>query len=68
MAHLLIRGGLVHDAVHETPYIADILCADGKIAAIGEGIAAPEGCEIVEAAGLNVYPTKVRTTTSMAIP
>lgn len=56
MAHLLICGGLVHDAVHETPYIADILCENGKIAAIGEDIAAPEGCEIVEAAGLNVYP------------
>ena len=26
MANLLIRGGLVYDAVHETPYVADILC------------------------------------------
>ena len=32
MANLLIRGGLVHDAVNETPYIADILCENGKIA------------------------------------
>ena len=36
MANLLIRGGLVHDAVHETPYIADILCADGKITEIAQ--------------------------------
>ena len=25
MSDLLVRGGLVHDAVHETPYVADIL-------------------------------------------
>ena len=56
MANLLIRGGLVHDAVNETPYIADILCENGKIAAIGQDIAAPEGCEIIEAEGLFVYP------------
>ncbi|MBQ7053063.1 MAG: amidohydrolase [Clostridia bacterium] len=56
MAHLLIRGGLVHDAVNETPYIADILCEDGKIAAVGASLSAPEGCEIVCAEGRNVYP------------
>ena len=56
MAHLLIRGGLVHDAVHETPYIADILCTDGRIAAIAPDLPALEGCETVDAAGLNVYP------------
>ena len=31
----LIRGGLVHDAVHRDACKADILLADGKIAAIG---------------------------------
>ena len=56
MAYLLIRGGLVHDAVNATPYIADILCENGKIAAVGPSLAAPEGCEIIDAAGKNVYP------------
>ena len=56
MAQLLIRGGLVHDAIHETPYIADILCENGKIAAIAANIEAPEGCEVIDAAGKNVYP------------
>ena len=56
MAQLLIRGGLVHDAVHEIPFVADILCENGKIAAIGEHIPAPEGCEIITAEGQNVYP------------
>lgn len=56
MDQLLIRGGLVHDAVHETPYIADILCENGKITAIGSALAAPQGCEVIDAAGKNVYP------------
>ena len=43
MSCVLIRGGLVHDAVNETPYIADVLLADGKIAAIGPDLSAPEG-------------------------
>ena len=56
MSCVLIRGGLVHDAVNETPYIADILLRDGKIAAIGGNLSAPEGCEVIDAAGRNVYP------------
>ena len=35
MPTTLIRGGLVHDAVHRDACKADILLADGKIAAIG---------------------------------
>ncbi|MGI6200239.1 MAG: amidohydrolase [Christensenellales bacterium] len=49
-----IRNGRIHDAVHETPYVADILIQDGKIAAIGEGLAC-DG-ESIDAAGLEVYP------------
>ena len=37
----LIRGGLVHDAVHRDACKADILLADGKIAAIGTDLTAP---------------------------
>jgi len=37
---LLIKNGNIHDAVHEKPYIADILVEDGKIAAVGENLAA----------------------------
>ena len=36
----LIRGGLVHDAVHRDACKADILLADGKIAAIGTDLTA----------------------------
>ena len=55
MSDLLIRGGLVQDAVHEEAYVADILVQDGKIAAIGENLSA-EGAQTVNAAGLNVFP------------
>ena len=30
---MLIKNGMIHDAIHETPYAADILVKDGKIAA-----------------------------------
>ena len=52
----LIRGGLIHDAVHREAYIADILLAGGKIAAIGTDMTAPADAEIFDADGLDVYP------------
>ena len=52
----LIRGGLIFDAVHPEPYKADILVEDGKIFAIDENLNAPEGAQIIDAEGLNVYP------------
>jgi len=35
---------------------ADILIENGKIKAIGQGLAAPEGTPVIEAAGLSAYP------------
>ena len=52
---LLIKNGLIHDAIHETPYRADILVQDGKIAAVGQHLEA-NNAEIINAEGLNVYP------------
>ena len=52
----LIRGGLIHDAVHGGAYIADILLAGGKIAGIGTDLTAPADAEIFDADGLDVYP------------
>lgn len=52
---LLIKNGLICDAVHEQPYTADILVQDGKIAQIGENLSA-ENAEVFDAAGLTVYP------------
>lgn len=52
----LIRGGLIHDAVHRDACKADILLADGKIAAIGTDLTAPANAVIFDADGLDVFP------------
>ena len=56
MAATLIKNGLIHDAVHRDAYKADILLADGKIAAIGGGLTAPADAAVFDADGLEVYP------------
>lgn len=56
MAATLIKNGLVHDAVHRDAYKADILLADGKIAAIGSSLTAPADAAVFDADGLEVYP------------
>ena len=35
---ICIKNGWVHDAVHEEPYIADVLADKGKITAIGKNL------------------------------
>ena len=56
MATTLIHNGLIHDAVHCEAYVADILLADGKIAAIGTDLTAPADAAVFDADGLEVYP------------
>ena len=52
---LIIHNGLIHTAVDPTPFVGDILVKDGKIAAVGKNLDEP-GLQVVDAAGLNVYP------------
>lgn len=53
---LCIKNGTVHDGVHREGFQADILVEDGKIKAIGEKLEIPGDAEVVDAAGLQVYP------------
>lgn len=53
---LIIKNGFIHDAVHPEAYRADIFIKDGKLAAIGEKLAVPEGCDVLDATGLGVWP------------
>ena len=52
---LLVKNGLVYDAINREPYIADILVDEGKIVKIEKDIEA-EGAQVYDAAGLEVYP------------
>lgn len=56
---MLLKNGTIYDAIHREPYTADILIRDGKIAAIGENLTAEAGEEVLDAAGLRVYPGMV---------
>lgn len=53
---LFVKNGMIHDAIHPEAFLADILAENGKIRAVGENLAVPDGAEIVNAEGLQVYP------------
>jgi dihydroorotase len=53
---LLVKGGRVVDPANGFDAVADVLVADGRIAKVGKGLKAPEGTEIVAAAGKVVCP------------
>ena len=52
---IYIKNGTLHTAVAKEAFVADILVDNGKIVKIGENLSA-EGAEVIDAAGLNVYP------------
>ena len=53
---LLVKNGMIHDAIHPEAFLADILAENGKIRAIGEPLAGPDAAERVTAEGVPVYP------------
>lgn len=55
---MIIKNGLIHDAINEEAYIADIKVVDGKIVEIAKNIDAT-GEEVIDATGLNVFPGMV---------
>jgi dihydroorotase len=53
---ILLRGGRVIDPSRQTDGVADLLIADGRIAAVGHNIPAPEGASVHEVKGRVVAP------------
>jgi dihydropyrimidinase len=51
---LLIKNGQITTATDQ--YVADILCEGETITAIGRGLAAPAGAEVIDASGKFVFP------------
>ena len=65
---LLIRGGTVVNADRE--FKADVLCVDGKVAALGDAAAtqAPSGTTTLDASGQYVLPGGIDPHTHMQLP
>lgn len=53
---LCIKNGMIHDMVNPEAYEGDILMDGGKITAIGKNLDVPEGTEVYDACGKDVYP------------
>lgn len=53
---LCIRNGRIHDMVHPEAFVGDILIENGKIVEIGSGLKVPEGTDVYDASGKEVYP------------
>ncbi|WP_394790450.1 dihydropyrimidinase [Rhodoferax sp.] len=66
MSSVLIRGGTVVNA--DRAFRADVLCVDGKIAEVGENLAAPAGAQVVDAGGQYVMPGGIDPHTHMQLP
>ena len=58
-ATLLLRGARLLDPRADLDRTADLLVREGEVAEIGEGLEAPEGTEVVDAAGLHAFPAFV---------
>ena len=63
---ILIRGGTVVNA--DASQRADVLVEGGVIKAVGPGLAAPSGAEIVDAGGAYVMPGGIDPHTHMELP
>jgi len=63
---VLIKGGTVVNADYSVR--ADVLCEDGLIAAVGEGLEAPKGASVVDAGGQYVMPGGIDPHTHMQLP
>jgi len=63
---VLIKGGTVVNA--DQSVRADVLCQNGLIAAVGEGIDAPKGAIVVDAGGQFVMPGGIDPHTHMQLP
>lgn len=64
---MLIQNGTVYTATQREPVRADIAVADGVIRAVAPGLSPAPGEEVVDAAGLRVYPGFVDAHSHLAL-
>lgn len=60
---ILIKGGTL--ATHEKTWRGDVLCADGKIQALGDNLDLPAGAMLIDAGGAYVMPGGIDPHTHM---
>ena len=53
---LCIKNGLIYTMAEKGPFKGDVLIEDGKIRRIGADLEIPEGTEVIDAEGMEVYP------------
>ena len=63
---VLIKGGTVVNA--DRTFRADVLCTDGQITAVGEGLDTPSDATVVDAGGQYVMPGGIDPHTHMQLP
>lgn len=63
---ILIKGGTVVNA--DASQLADVYIENGKIAAVGENLEQPTGCEVIDASGQLVMPGGIDPHTHMQLP
>ena len=53
---MLIQNALIYDGVTPVPYEGDLSIQDGKLRSVGPRLSPADGEEVIDAAGLRVYP------------
>jgi dihydroorotase len=67
-ADLLIKGAHVLDPREGHDQVLDVLIRDGAVAEIGNGLDAPAGVEVVDAAGTHLFPAFVDPHVHLRVP
>ena len=63
---VFIKGGVV--VTHDEEKLADVLCVDGRIAAVGANLDVPSDARVIDADGLLVMPGGIDPHTHMELP
>ena len=55
---MIIKNALIHDAIHEEPYMGDIVIRDGKLISVGDKAdsGSESEYEVLDVSGLHAYP------------
>ncbi|WP_167954690.1 amidohydrolase [Anaerosporobacter faecicola] len=53
---ICLKNGIIHDAIHENPYVSDLLINGGKIVKIEKDILTDYSMEVIDLSGKHIYP------------